>query len=442
MGSGSSRDGAVYSIIVREAMPVDMDIPRVILSPSKRSILAAENAYTIKKAPRSMSGVVKLRASAVAAAVGSPATSNRLINPVTQEVRVSAKMNWLLKGGDFGTLLRLDSFEMVKILGAGLMGVVRLAKMKEYGVYVALKSINKDIILRNNDVRHITNEREILYLMSSPFCVKLFGTFQDNKAIYFIMEYSVGGELFNLLPRRDVLNYDACKFYIMEIFCALEHVHTLGYVYRDLKPENIMIDEFGHCKLIDFGFAIRPNEEGLCRTSVGTSEYLSPELLNGKFTNGYTGQIDWWAFGCLLYELMTGFTPFTRRGEQKSKYEIYLSILKGNIKFTNQFDNKSRDLVMQLCHPEIDKRLIVMDQIKSHSYFDIDWRAVQERRILPPFVPRVNEPTDFNYFKKTYMVDGLGANGEPLEMADDARSPDRSLRVGVATENVNLFSGF
>jgi len=191
---------------------------------------------------------------------------------VTKElVHVSSKYPWILKSGNFSNSLKMDSFEMGRIMGAGLMGTVRVAKMKCYNVFVAIKSIKKSFIYQFNDHRHIRNEREILLQMTSPFCIKLFGTFQDNHYIHFILEYSAGGELFTHLTRSPNRYFtpEVAKFYIIEIFSALEHVHQLGYVYRDLKPENVMLDEYGHCKLIDFGFATMPGEDGLCHTSVG-----------------------------------------------------------------------------------------------------------------------------------------------------------------------------
>ena len=65
------------------------------------------------------------------------------------------------------------------------------------------------------------------------------------------------------------------------------------------QPENILLDELGHCKLVDFGFTVKPDESGVMRTVVGTPAYLSPEQLNAKFTNGYTRIVDWWSFGCI-----------------------------------------------------------------------------------------------------------------------------------------------
>ena len=229
----------------------------------------------------------------------------------TNSLQVSNKVSWLVKRMSPHQVADVE-FKFGRIIGKGLMGTVHIASFthENKAVYVAIKSIRKDYIIRHNDERHVRNEKEIMLTMSSPFCIHLFGTYQDQDNIHLVMEYCAGGELFRKLTKKKAFQPNMAKFYACEIFLALNHIHELGFVYRDLKPENIMLDESGHCKLIDFGFATRPNAQGMCLTNVGTPAYLSPEQLNGKFTNGYTKIVDWWSFGVLLYELLTGSLPF------------------------------------------------------------------------------------------------------------------------------------
>lgn len=118
-----------------------------------------------------------------------------------------------------------------------------------------LKSVKKDYINKHNDLRHVKNEKTILTTLHSPFCIKLFGTFQDRVYLHFALEYAPGGELFHRLGRKKSFAPAVAKFYATEVFSALEHVQKMGFVYRDLKPENVILDEDGHCKLVDFGFS-------------------------------------------------------------------------------------------------------------------------------------------------------------------------------------------
>ena len=282
-----------------------------------------------------------------------------------------------------------DRIKYGRIIGRGLMGTVRVCEL-DTGKFVAVKTISKKYVKKHNDMRHINAERTILKEMTSPFCIRLFGTFQDEQNIHMILEYAPGGELFRRITRRDSFPSEVAKFYTAEVFMALDHVQKLGYVFRDLKPENVMLDEYGHCKLIDFGFAMIPNESGLCTTNVGTPAYLSPEQLNGKFTKGYTKAVDWWAFGIFLYELLTSKTPFCNSFSESS-FEIYSRVLKGKIKYPgNKFTPENKDLVSSLLHPDIKRRMVDPRAIEKHAFFaDVDWKAVGNRQVIPPFTPRL-----------------------------------------------------
>lgn len=312
--------------------------------------------------------------------------------------QVCSKMcPWLLKSGKF-TDAKVNDFELGRVIGRGLMGTVRVAKTKN-GKFVVLKSIKKESISRHKDQRHIRNERDILYALDCRFCVRLFGHFQDKLNVNFILEYAPGGELFHRLGKKKAFDASTAKFYASEIFVALEHLQSLGFVYRDLKPENITLDEEGHCKLVDFGFATPCSDGGKLHTMCGTPAYLSPEQLDGKLTNGYTHVVDWWSYGVLIYELLTGKTPFCRSNDD-SHYEIFLRILKSKISFPMRFDAVSKELISCLCHPQMEKRLVDPAVIRRHKYYEIEWSLVAEGRLVPPFVPRLKDEGDDHYFEQ------------------------------------------
>lgn len=315
-------------------------------------------------------------------------------------IQGGASFPWILKSVS-PAISHYSQVEAERIIGTGFMGTVRLAKLAGKGGYFALKGVRKDQIVKHRDQGHIENERECMLHLNSPFCIRCFGTFQDGAYVYFAMELAAGGELFRRLSKKSFFPEDEAKFYLSEIFSALDHIHAMGYCYRDLKPENVMLDEDGHCKLVDFGFATKPDCNGICRTLCGTPAYLSPEQLNGKFTNGYSKACDWWSLGIILYELMTGKTPFCKN-HKESNYEIYLRILKVTITFPRNFGKEARELVGALCHPSMDKRLVDPAIIRAHPFFVVPWDKVGRRMMVPPFVPRLKDEADRDHYFRRY----------------------------------------
>lgn len=324
----------------------------------------------------------------------------------------------------------VQSFDLYRIVGQGLMGTVRVAQLKSEGTWCALKAVRKDYVTKHNDGRHVQNERDLLLELQHPFIVRLFGTFQDSVNIYFVMEFLPGGELYARLKKEKSFSPNVSKFYLSEILVALEYMHTNDVCYRDLKPENVLLDAEGHCKFVDFGFSCRAGAGDPMRTSVGTPAYLSPELLNGKFTGGYLRIVDWWAFGILTYELLSGKTPFSKNN-QESPYSIYLRVLKGKIPFNKSFPKQARSLVKMLLQSSINERLVDPQGIRTHAWFeDMRFDEVSQRRLKPPFSPDLSSAGDWKYFNRF--------PGDDAPLTDEVRS--RSITSNAIDES--LFSDF
>ena len=318
------------------------------------------------------------------------------------KIKTSLKCNWIIKRApkSFSTnVITNKNIKLESIIGKGLMATVAMAKLEDKNIYFALKKLSIPEIDKHKDHKHVKHELEILTKLNSPFCIKYFGNTFDQDSLYFILELAAGGELFRRLSRKQSFAKDAARFYAIEIFAAIEHVQSLGYVFRDLKPENVMLDEYGHCKLIDFGFSTKPDADGKMKTICGTPAYLSPEQLNRKFTDGYTKIVDFWSLGVLIYELHTGTTPFAR-SVKDNHFEIYLRVLNGRIKYPKGMDSSTKDIVSKLLHPDKNKRLTDPNDIKKESFFDIDWTAVYDCRLVPPFVPKIQKIGEDRHFYK------------------------------------------
>lgn len=170
--------------------------------------------------------------------------------------------------------------------------------------------INKALLKNENDIVSIKREKYVLKeLRKSPFIVDLKYTFQDSSNLYLVQEYLSGGDIFKLIRKRLGFSNYEIQFYVSEIIMALKILHRENIVYRDMKPENIMIDQNGHVKLVDFGFAKRLNDVTKDKTYTvwGTPGYISPEILTGA---GHSYKTDIWSLGIVIWEILGGFNPF------------------------------------------------------------------------------------------------------------------------------------
>lgn len=122
------------------------------------------------------------------------------------------------------------------------------------------------------------------------------------------MEYCPGGDLGIMIARGGRIPEELAKIYCAEILLSLEYLHKQGIVYRDLKPDNIVLDREGHCRLTDFGLSKEGvDHSDLSQSFVGSIAYMAPEMLTKK---GHNRSIDWYLFGVLLFELLTGAPPY------------------------------------------------------------------------------------------------------------------------------------
>ena len=244
--------------------------------------------------------------------------------------------------------LTLKDVKLLDTLGTGSFGRVRLVQHNSDNKYYALKILKKSEVIYLKQVEHVKTEKKLLETISHPFIVNLMGAFQDEKNLYLMMEYIIGGEFFSHLRKAGRFPNDTSKFYAAQIALTFEYLHSLMILYRDLKPENLLLDKQGHCKVTDFGFAKRV--EYRTWTLCGTPEYLAPEIILSK---GHGKAVDWWALGILMYEMLAGYPPFY----DEDPLGIYQKILEGKIKFPWHFDRHSKDLIKKLLTADLTKRL-------------------------------------------------------------------------------------
>ena len=316
---------------------------------------------------------------------------------------------------------RLDNcdvkdFELGVTCGTGSFSRVRHARLKATGEFVALKTLKKKDVIRLKQVDHVISEKAILKGISHPFIVSLHGSFQDERCLYFVLEFVPGGEFFTYLRRCGHLPERAAKFYAAQIVIVFEYLHQFKIVYRDLKPENILMDSRGYLKLTDFGFAkvVANYTYTLC----GTPEYISPEVLLNK---GHSTPADWWSLGIFIYEMLVGYPPFIA----DTTMGIYQKILAGRVSFPSRdISGQAKFLIRNLLTADLTKRYGNLregvEEIKTSDWFlAIDWNALCNFQLPAPYLPVLKSDTQDTSNFEAYPDSKEESDGEEVERNDD-----------------------
>ncbi|CAL9731811.1 hypothetical protein MOUN0_M05996 [Monosporozyma unispora] len=281
----------------------------------------------------------------------------------------------------------LEDFRILQTLGTGSFGRVHLVRSNHNGRFYALKVLKKRIIVKLKQVEHTNDERLMLSVVSHPFLIRMWGTFQDSKQVFMVMDYIEGGELFSLLRKSQRFPNPVAKFYAAEVCLALEYLHSKDIIYRDLKPENILLDKNGHIKITDFGFAKYVPD--VTYTLCGTPDYIAPEVVS---TKPYNKSVDWWSFGILIYEMLAGHTPFYDSNAMKT----YENILNAKLKFPPFFNEDVQDLLSRLISRDLSQRLGNLqngtEDVKNHPWFnEVIWEKLLTRNIETPYEPPIQQ---------------------------------------------------
>uniref|UniRef100_A0A8P4G527 Protein kinase C n=1 Tax=Dicentrarchus labrax TaxID=13489 RepID=A0A8P4G527_DICLA len=300
--------------------------------------------------------------------------------------------------------MNLQDFLFIKVLGKGSFGKVMLAELKGTDEVYAVKVLKKDVILQDDDVDCTLTEKRILALARKhPYLTQLFCCFQTKDRLFFVMEYVNGGDLMFQIQRSRKFDEARSRFYAAEVTSALMFLHRHGVIYRDLKLDNILLDAEGHCKLADFGMCKEGILNGVTTTTFcGTPDYIAPEILQEL---DYGPSVDWWALGVLMYEMMAGQPPF----EADNEDDLFESILHDDVLYPVWLSKEAVSILKAFMTKSPNKRLGCVvaqgleEAIKLHPFFrEIDWTLLEQRKIRPPFKPRIKTKRDVNNFDQDF----------------------------------------
>ena len=296
------------------------------------------------------------------------------------------------------------SFVCIALLGKGSFGEVYLVQKISTKVNYAMKILRKEKIMGQNLSKYAIAERNVLSLSHHPFIVKLNYAFQTSTKLFLILEYCPGGDLAKHLSFERRFEESRAKFYVCEILLALEDLHKRNIIFRDLKPDNVVLDEEGHCKLTDFGLSKEGiDSEETTKSFCGSMAYLAPEVLKKQ---GHGKAVDWYLLGVLLYEMLTGVTPYF----DKNRNNLFYNIQQGKLLIPDFISEDAGDLLRGLLQRDPKLRLgggqSDAEEIKKHPFFkDVNWNDVYMKKITPPIARSYLNNNIFYFSKPKYFAD-------------------------------------
>ena len=338
--------------------------------------------------------------------------------------------------------MTIREFEPLTIIGRGAFGEVRVCRQKSTGDIVAIKKMRKEDMLKKNQLMHVRTEREIM-TSSNEWIVNLKYSFQDEYYLYLVMDFLPGGDLMNLLMKKEILTEDEARFYTAEMILAVDSVHKLNCIHRDLKPDNILIDKRGHIQLSDFGLSklsdnafypmsskeasqppkklmnhgkdiitkANPNmnlnnslklnkkfhkkNRLLAYSTVGTPDYIAPEVFG---QSGYGQEVDWWSIGVMFFEMVVGYPPFFSENPSDTCKKIIKWKENFSIPEDAELSPEAENLILRMVAPA-ENRLGYggVEEIMKHPFFKgVDWNNI--RKTKAPFIPDIKNDYDTKYF--------------------------------------------
>ncbi|CUM68376.1 uncharacterized protein PRCAT00006099001 [Priceomyces carsonii] len=257
---------------------------------------------------------------------------------------------------------KIGPWKLGKTLGRGATGRVLLATHESNGQKAAVKVVSKSELQYEEEGNKKSKddaglpygiEREIIImkLLTHPNVLRLYDVWETSKALYLVLEYVEGGELFDLLVERGPLQEVEAIKYFRQIILGTAYCHALGICHRDLKPENLLLDASLNVKLADFGMAALESHGKLLETSCGSPHYAAPEIVSGLRYHGAASDV--WSCGVILFALLTGRLPF----DDENIRNLLLKVQAGSFEMPEELSYDAKDLISKMLTVDPLKRI-------------------------------------------------------------------------------------
>jgi len=225
-----------------------------------------------------------------------------------------------------------------------------------------MKILEKKKIRDAKDACRVEREISILKQVNHPNIVLLYEIIETSEELFLIMEYTPGGELFDYIVNKAVLDEHETRSLFRQIISGIEYLHKLKISHRDLKPENMLLDADKNIKIVDFGLSNSYKDSGMLETACGSPCYVAPEMIAGKTYSG--AAVDIWSAGVVLFVMLCGYLPF----EDKNTSKLYKKIMDGAFTIPEHISDSAKNLIRGILNTEPSVRYTIED-IKNHRWF-------------------------------------------------------------------------
>lgn len=288
-----------------------------------------------------------------------PPNGSVAVNPTIENLRSPPKQQSPQR-----TAQRLGQYNVVRTLGEGSFGKVKLATHQSSGQQVALKIISRRKLITRDMAGRIEREIQYLQLLRHPHIIKLYTVITTPTEIIMVLEYA-GKELFDYIVQKGRLEETQARKFFQQIVCAVEYCHRHKIVHRDLKPENLLLDEQLNVKIADFGLSNIMTDGNFLKTSCGSPNYAAPEVISGKL---YAGpEVDVWSCGVILYVLLCGRLPF----DDEYIPALFKKIAQGSYSIPNYLSKGAATLIKRMLQVNPVHRITVQE-IRQDNWFNED----------------------------------------------------------------------
>uniref|UniRef100_A0A9J7XUK1 G protein-coupled receptor kinase n=1 Tax=Cyprinus carpio carpio TaxID=630221 RepID=A0A9J7XUK1_CYPCA len=312
-----------------------------------------------------------------------------------------------------------NTFRQYRVLGKGGFGEVCACQVRATGKMYACKKLEKKRIKKRKGESMALNEKQILEKVNSLFVVSLAYAYETKDALCLVLTLMNGGDLKFHIYHMGEAGFDEKRavFYAAEICCGLEDLHCERIVYSNLTK--LLCFTSGHIRISDLGLAVHVPEGQTIKGRVGTVGYMAPEVVKNE---RYTFSPDWWALGCLLYEMIQGQSPFQQRKKKIKREEVERLVKEVEEEYSSKFSEDAKSLCKMLLAKDPNERLGCQGdgatEVKAHPIFrSINFKRLAAGMLEAPFIP---DPQAI-YCKDVLDIEQFSTvKGVELEPKDDS----------------------